>query len=58
MQIELNAEEIQMLRQIVDSYVSDLRMEITATDSQPFREELKKRQRFLEKLLASLPASP
>ena len=35
--------------------LSDLRMEIAATDRQDFREALKKREEFIRKLLATLP---
>jgi hypothetical protein len=42
------------LREILQSYLSDLRMEIAGTDSQDFREGLKKREVFLKRLLRDL----
>jgi len=53
-QIELSPEEATILRTTLESYLSDLQMEIADTDSQEFRDQLKKRQAFLEKLLARL----
>ena len=56
MQIDLNAEEAGMLNEILASYLSDLRMEIADTDSMDFREELKKQEAFLKRLLKDLGA--
>jgi len=52
--IEMNSEEAGMLHEILEEYVSDLRMEIAATDSRDFREALKKREEFLKNLLQKL----
>jgi hypothetical protein len=49
--LKLNAGEDAMLREILASYLSDLRMEIAGTDSMDFREGLKKREIFLKRLL-------
>jgi hypothetical protein len=38
----------------LESDRSDLRMEIANTDSQAFRDQLKRRERFLDQLLARL----
>lgn len=54
MTIELSDDEAQMLRAILESDRSDLRMEIANTDSQDFRDQLKRRERFLDQLLARL----
>ena len=54
MQINLTAEETEMLNEILTSYLSDLRMEIADTDSMDFREELKKREVLLKRLLKDL----
>jgi hypothetical protein len=56
-QIELVPEEIEMLQAILESYLSDLRMEISSTDSMDFREGLKKREVFLKKMLRELEAT-
>jgi hypothetical protein len=53
-QITLTPEETVELRQVLDSYVSDLRMEISNTDQMDFREGLKSREEFLKKLLRQL----
>ncbi len=52
--IELTAKEVDMLRLILSSYLSDLRMEISGTDSMDFREGLKEREAFLKKVLQRL----
>lgn len=52
--IELNPKEIEMLQVILESYLSDLRMEIANTDSMEFREKLKEREKFINKLLGQL----
>lgn len=54
MQINLTAEEAEMLNEILTSFLSDLRMEIADTDSMDFREELKKREVLLKRLLNDL----
>ena len=53
-QIELTQEKAQMLGDILDSYLSDLRMEIADTDKMEFRENLKKKEVFLKELLRHL----
>ncbi len=53
---ELSDEQAAMLRQILESYLSDLRMEISHTDSPDFRDKLKKKKAFLEQLLLDLAA--
>lgn len=55
--IELTPEEADTLRFILESYRTDLRSEIHVTDSRTFREQLKEREAFLNKLLALLPAA-
>lgn len=54
MQVDLNAEEVEMLNEILSSYLSDLRMEIADTDSKDFREGLKKKEVLLKRLLKDL----
>ena len=54
MTIELSNDEAQMLHAILESDRSDLRMEIANTDSQDFRDQLKRRERFLDQLLVRL----
>jgi len=49
--------EAAALREILSSYLSDLRMEIADTDSMQFREGLKRREALLKKLLEQLDAA-
>mgnify|MGYP001774160955 CR=1 FL=1 len=52
--IELSPKEADMLRDVLVSYVSDLRMEISNTDSMDFRENLKEREAFLKRVIRQL----
>ena len=52
--IELDPREAEMLRHVLMSYLSDLRMEIADTDRQDFREGLKSREVFLKDLIGRL----
>lgn len=54
LQIEFTPEESDMLQGILESYLSDLRMEISSTDLMDFREGLKKREVFLKSLISKL----
>jgi hypothetical protein len=54
MQLSLTQEETAMLAEILASYRSDLRMEIADTESMEFREQLKQREAFLDKVLIQL----
>jgi len=53
-QIDLTSEKAEMLREIISTYLSDLRMEIAGTENMNFREELKKKEDFLKELLRRL----
>ena len=53
--VDLNQEEQEVLRIVLESYLSDLRMEISHTDSWDFREHLKERKAVIIKVLDSLP---
>jgi hypothetical protein len=55
-QITLTQEEAAALRGMLSSYLSDLRMEIADTDSLQFRENLKREEVLLRKLLQQLDA--
>ncbi|MFQ5454269.1 MAG: hypothetical protein ACE5D6_08800 [Candidatus Zixiibacteriota bacterium] len=52
--LDLTKEENDILERILESYLSDLRMEIADTDSMNFRESLKKRKDVLKKALEPL----
>lgn len=53
-ELDLTPEEAETLRQVLDSYLSDLRMEIADTDRQDFREMLKERKGVILKVLEVL----
>ena len=52
--LDLTKEEKDILAMVLESYLSDLRMEIADTDSMDFRESLKKRKDVLKKVLETL----
>jgi hypothetical protein len=54
MTIDLDAREADMLREVCESALSDVRMEVAGTESQSFRESLKRREEFLGSLLERL----
>ena len=54
MRLELTAEAAGLLEEVLTEYLSDLRMEIADTDSQPLREALKKRELALRSILEQL----
>ena len=53
-QITLTPEEAMILRDVLNHYKSDLRMEIADTDTMDFREKLKNEEVFLNRLLQQL----
>ncbi len=55
-QITLTQEEAAALRMALSSYVSDLWMEIAHTDSWQFRQNLKREEALLKKLMEQLDA--
>ena len=54
MRLELSNAEERILREVLESTLSDLRMEMADTDSKDFRDTLKERKRVLEKVLAAM----
>ena len=57
-EIQLSTEEAAVLRDTLTGYLSDLRMEISATDLMDFREKLKDQERVLNTILDQLPEAP
>ncbi len=59
-ELDLDEEEASILKMVLESYLSDLRMEIADTDSYDFRQMLKQRKAVLIKVIESLAkqASP
>lgn len=55
-QLDLTNDEKQILIEVLESYLSDLRMEIADTDSMDFREKLKTKKSVLMKVVESLKA--
>lgn len=52
--LDLSPEEADVLRTVLDSYLSDLRMELADTDRKDFRDMLKQRKGVIEKTIAVL----
>ena len=55
-QITLETHEAAILGEILEAYLSDLRMEIADTDRKDFRDTLKERKDVIKGLLKVLPA--
>jgi hypothetical protein len=53
-QLDLKKEEQDILIEVLDICISDLRMEIADTDKMDFRESLRQRKNVLKKVLESL----
>lgn len=63
MMIDLSADDIRVLREALDRYLSDFRREVAGTENPQFRRDLQRQQNQLERVLAQLqrmaaPASP
>lgn len=56
-QLDLTDAQTACLRQVLESYLSDLSTEIADTDSKDFRDGLKETKRTLETILTALPTS-
>lgn len=52
--ITLSDSEKEILAEALDTYLSDLGMEITDTDSMDFREKLKLKRTIIQKILKDL----
>lgn len=52
--IELQPDEAEVLATALESYLSDLRMEIADTDSMDFREMLKARKKVLRSIVTMI----
>ena len=53
-QVTLTDQEAATLQKALEVYLSDLRMEIADTDAQDFREDLKREEAVLKRLLERL----
>jgi hypothetical protein len=54
--LELTPTEAEILKMVLENYLSDLRMEIAGTDSMDYREGLKARKMVLKKVVAQVSA--
>ncbi len=52
--LPLNDDEREVLAEILESEISDLRMEIMDTDTVAYKETLKNRERILKRILTAL----
>ncbi|RMG67363.1 MAG: hypothetical protein D6715_04930 [Calditrichaeota bacterium] len=58
MTLELNEQERTVLIEVLESYLSELRMEIANTDRLAYREQLKQRKQVLLAILEKLGVQP
>ena len=54
MDLVLSSKDFVLLKQILERYISDLRMEIADTDNADYREMLKQKERVMKHILAEL----
>lgn len=55
-EIELTQKEIGVFRDMLENLISDLRMEITDTDKQEYREILKAKKNLIARIIQQLEA--
>jgi hypothetical protein len=55
LQLDLTPDETRVLQQVLEDYLSDLRMEIVDTEDMNFREMLKHKKSVIAKVLEALP---
>jgi hypothetical protein len=53
-QLNLTDSEASILRKVLESYLSDLRMEIADTEEAEFRERLKQQEMVIHKIIGAL----
>jgi hypothetical protein len=58
MTLTFDREAAQVLREILDSTLRELRVESARTDTHDFREKLHRRERIVERLIAQLVDEP
>lgn len=56
-QLELGPDEARIMREILESYLSDLRLEIADTEKKAFRDELHKKENFIKSVVERLSAA-
>ncbi len=56
--LEFTAEELEILREVLEHYMSEIDVEVFRTDTHDFKNLLKHRRDILEHILAKLSAAP
>ena len=56
--LEFTAEELDVLREILQQYTNEMEVEVLRTDTHNFKAMLKHRREVLEHILAKLPGLP
>lgn len=54
--IEMSQDEARLLRKLLESHLSDLKIEVAATNIEDFEEALRREQELIENLLRRLEA--
>jgi len=52
--IQIAEDEVEVLRSVLEEYISELRMEVANTDSMDFRDDLKRKEEVLKALVERL----
>jgi hypothetical protein len=52
--LDITKEEKDILIEVLEEYISDLRMEVADTDNMDFREKLKNQEKVLKEILVTL----
>jgi hypothetical protein len=52
--LNLTQKEVSVLKNVLDEYLSDLRMEVADTDKQDFRNSLKEEEETIKEILGTL----
>jgi len=52
--LDLNESERELLKELLDNLLSDIRMEVADTDRMDYREKLKEQKRVLHKMIEAL----
>jgi hypothetical protein len=56
--VELTAEELDVLREVLQHELTEIDLEVFRTDTRHFKEMLKHRREILERLVAKITALP
>jgi hypothetical protein len=54
MMVDLSAEDLQILRETLQLYLTDFRRQVAATENPEFRHELQRKQNALERIVGQL----